>query len=114
MTTRDCITQFYTVLKEKGDWQSFFTDATNFINNGKQIQGIDAFLQGISRFYSMVQSFEVQETISSGNKASSVVRYHILTPSGAKFSSDVAEFFTLKEGKFQTFAIYFDTLPYPR
>jgi hypothetical protein len=35
-------------------------------------------------------------------------------PSGETFTSDVAEFFTVKNGKIDTFVIYFDSAPFPK
>jgi len=84
-----------------------------FTNNGKQLQGKDAALEGFRRFFSMVQSLEVKELIVDEEKASAVIRYALQSPKGNTFSSDVAEFISVKNGKFVSFAIYFDTAPYP-
>lgn len=35
-------------------------------------------------------------------------------PGRAPFASDVAELFTVRDGKIDSFAIYFDTAPYPK
>ncbi len=112
MSTRDTIQSFYNSLKQKQEWESFLADEMIFISNGKQIQGKEASIAGLRRFYSTVQSFEVKELLIDGEKAAAIVRYALQSPKGNMFSSDVAEFFTIKDGKFVTFAIYFDTAPY--
>lgn len=112
MATKETVQSFYDALKHKKDWESFLAGGMTFINNGKQIQGEAASIEGIRRFYSMVQSLEVKELLIEGEKASAVVRYALRSPKGHTFSSDVAEFFTVQNGKFVAFAIYFDTAPY--
>jgi ketosteroid isomerase-like protein len=112
MSTRDTIKSYYNSLKQKEGWESFLADEMTFINNGKQLKGKDAALEGFGRFFSMVQSLEVKELLIEDEKASAVIRYALQSPNGKTFSSDVAEFITLNNGKFVSFAIYFDTAPY--
>ena len=112
MSTKDTVQSFYDKLKDKKDWDTFFSDDMVFITNGKPIPGKSTSLDGIRRFYSTVQSFEVNSLLIDGEKASAIVRYALQSPKGHIFNSDVAEFFGLKDGKFVSSAIYFDTAPY--
>lgn len=112
MSTKDTIQGYYNSLKQKMGWESFLADEMTFTNNGKQLKGKDAALEGFRRFFSMIQSLEVEELLIDGEKASAVIRYALQSPNGKTFSSDVAEFVTIKNGKFVSFAIYFDTAPY--
>ena len=112
MSTRDTIQSYYNSLKQKEGWESFLADEMTFINNGKQLKGKDAALEGFGRFFSMVHSLEVKEFLIEDEKASAVIRYALQSPNGKTFFSDVAEFVTIKNGKFVSFAIYFDTAPY--
>jgi len=113
MSTRDTLQSFYNSLKPQKEWESFLADEMMFISNGKHIQGKEASIEGVRRFYSMVQSLEVKELLIEGEKASAIIRYALQSPKGQTFSSDVAEFFTVKNGQFVSFAIYFDSAPYP-
>lgn len=113
MTTKEILQSYYQALEQKGDWESFFSDQMVFVNNGKETQGKENALMGIKRFFSMVSSYEVREMVVGEDKAGAVVSYHLQAPSGATFTSDVAEFFTFQEEKISVFSIYFDTAPYP-
>lgn len=113
METKDILQNYYDSIRDKGDIASFFADDMVFITNGRKIEGKANFAPGINGFFSMVQSSEVKEMIISGERASTVVHYNLQAPNGQTFSSDVAEFFSLQDGKFSTFEIYFDSAPYP-
>ena len=48
-----------------------------------------------------------------GDKVCALTRYELQPPKGNTFNSDVAEIFTVKDGKIVSLAIYFDTAPFP-
>ena len=48
-----------------------------------------------------------------GEKACVLSSYALNTPGGA-FRSDVAEVFTVRDGKIDSLAIYFDPTPFPK
>jgi len=56
----------------------------------------------------------VRSLIVDGATACALTRYELQPPRGAAFQSDVAEIFTVRDGKIDTFGIYFDTSPYPK
>ena len=63
----------------------------------------------------MIVSFELRELIVDGDKGCGLTRHELQPPNGGlRFSSDVAEIFVVKDGKITSFAIYFDTAPYPK
>jgi len=81
----------------------------------KQVNGKAAALPGLRRFYSMVSTFVVREVIVEGERACALTRYSLQPPNGGpSFTSDVAEIFTVRNDKITSFAIYFDTAPYPK
>jgi ketosteroid isomerase-like protein len=118
MTTRATIEHYYDALRSKSEWDTLFADDvvfTSFTSPTRHISGRSAFVQGTKRFYSMIVSFELRELIIDGDKACGLTRYVLLAPNGGpRFSSDVAEIFAVKAGKIASFAIYFDTAPYPK
>ena len=73
-----------------------------------------AYLESTRRFFSMVKAVEVRDLITEGAKACALTRYELQAPSGTMVQSDVAELFTVRGGKIDTFAIYFDTAPFPK
>ena len=52
--------------------------------------------------------------MTDGDRAVALTRYQLGGPGGASFSSDVAEVFSVANGKITSFAIYFDSAPFPK
>jgi ketosteroid isomerase-like protein len=57
----------------------------------------------------LVKGLKVKEIVVEGETAFALVHYDLASPKGTPFSSDVAEFWKLKNGKLDSIAIYFDT-----
>jgi ketosteroid isomerase-like protein len=117
-TMKEIVQQYLTRLQQRGDWASLIADDMVFTSHahpGREIAGRDAFLQGTSLFYGMIVDAQVNDVIVSGEKACTLTRYRLQPPNGApEFASDVAEIFTVRNGKIASLAIYFDTAPYPK
>jgi ketosteroid isomerase-like protein len=118
MTTKSTIESFLKSVTEKTDWVSYLDDNLIFISATsplKKVAGKNAALPGLSRFYSMVAAMEVEDLIVEGEKACALTRYTLNPPGGRPpFQSDVAEVFIVRNDKIMSFAIYFDTAPYPK
>jgi ketosteroid isomerase-like protein len=117
MSTNDTVQQYFEALRQKGTWQSFLTDDlrfTSFTSPVKELTGKAAYLETTRRFFSMVVSVELRDLVVQGDKACALTRYQLQAPSGTRFQSDVAEVFTVRQGKIEIFGIYFDTAPFPK
>ena len=118
MNTRATVERYYEALRTKSGWESLFADDvtfTSYTSPNRQINDRTAFVEGTKRFYSMIASFQLRELIIDGEKACGLTRYELQPPNGGpRFSSDVAEIFSVGEGRITSFAIYFDTAPYPK
>ena len=117
MTTRETVQGYFTALKEKRGWESFLSDDivfTSFAGPVKRITGKNLFVEATKRFYSSYISFELRDILVEGERACVLTRYELRAPNGNAFSSDVAEIFTVKDGKINSFGIYFDSAPYPK
>ena len=117
MSTKDVVQHYFAALAENGRWEAFLADDlrfTSFTSPVKELAGKTAYLESTKRFFSMVISVEVRDVIIEDAKACALTRYQLQAPSGPRFQSDVAELFTVKNGKIDTFAIYFDTAPFPK
>ena len=86
----------------------------SFSSPVKELRGKTAYLESTRRFFAMVMSVEVRDVIVEGAKACALTRYQLQPPGGSRFQSDVAELFTVRDDKIDTFAIYFDTAPFPK
>lgn len=117
MTTKDTIQGYFNRLKEKKGWEEFLADDitfTSFTSPVRQVSGKDSFLASTKRFYSMINSVEVKDTIIEADKATVLTHYELQPPNGNAFHSDVAEIFAIRNGKIHSFGIYFDSSPYPK
>jgi hypothetical protein len=117
MTTKDSIQAYFTSLKESKGWESFLAEDMifmSFTSPIKQLQGKDVYLDSTKRFYSMIKSVEVRDLIVENEKACALTRYELQPPQGNSFVSDVAEIFTVKDGKIHFFGIFFDSSPFPK
>lgn len=117
ITTKDTIHGYFDSLKQRREWESFLSEDvvfTSFTSPVKKVSGKTAFLDSTKRFYSMIISVEVKELLIEENKACALIRYELQPPTGSNFRSDVAEIFTVRNGKIDSFAIYFDSSPFPK
>jgi ketosteroid isomerase-like protein len=117
MSTNEVVRRYFEELSQKGRWESFLADDlrfTSFTSPLKEMRGKTAYLEATRRFFSMVVSVQVRDLIVEGAKACALTRYQLQPPGGSRFQSDVAELFTVRDDKIDTFAIYFDTAPFPK
>jgi ketosteroid isomerase-like protein len=117
MSTRETLQNYFTALKQKREWQSFLAESMTFaslVNPVKQVTGKAAYIESTRRFFSMIVAVDVRDMIVEGEKACALTRYQLQPPKGARFNSDVAEVFTVRGGKIDSLAIYFDTAPFPK
>ena len=117
MTTQETVQGYFDGVRQRKGWESFLSDGITFTSHTspvRQVTGKEAYLEATRRFYSTIVSFQVNELLLDGEKACALTRYELQPPGGGPFASDVAELFTVKNGKIDSFAIYFDTAPYPK
>ena len=115
--TRGVVQSYFNRLKEKKEWESLFAADVDFYqltSPNKHTTGKASYIEATKRFYSTIVSLEVRDVIVEGEKACALTRYELQPPKGSSFVSDVAEIFTVKDGKIVSYAIYFDTAPFPR
>lgn len=117
MTAADTIQGYFESLKQKKDWQSFLADDmvfTSYTSPVKKVTGKSAYIEATKRFYSSIVSMEVRDIMIDDERALALTHYELKHPGGNTFSSDVAEVFTVKNGKITLFEIYFDSAPFPK
>ena len=117
MTTRETIQGYFDALKNKKQWERYFSDDVFFVSNTspiKRVNGKNAFIEATKRFYSSLISIEVKDVLCDNEKACALTHYQLQAPDKSVFTSDVAEIFTVKDGRINSFAIYFDSAPFPK
>lgn len=116
MSTRTLIETYFKALERKTGWESLLSDDvvfTSYAIPNRQIAGKQAYIEATKRFYGSIQSFELRGLIVEGSKGCAQTRYRLNGPTGP-FQSDVAEIFTVREGKIDSLGIYFDSAPFPK
>ena len=117
MTTKSAVEGYFTALERKQDWPAYLSDElvfTSFTSPNKTVRGKAAYLESTKRFYGMIKRFELRGLIAEEDKACALTRYELEPPGGPAFRSDVAEVFGVRDGKIQSFDIYFDSSPFPK
>jgi ketosteroid isomerase-like protein len=116
MATRNVVESYFKALESRKGWESLLSNTvvfTSFAIPNRKIEGKQAYLEATKRFYSTIQSFELRGLIVEGPKACALTRYQLKGPADV-FQSDVAEIFTVRDGKIDSLGIYFDSAPFPK
>lgn len=117
MTTRDAVQGYFNCLQQNTGWEAFLADEmqfTTFTSPVERVTDRGAYLERLRRFYSMIQALEIKDIIVEGEKACVLARYELQPPGGPVFESHVAEVFGVRDGKINSFDIYFDSAPFPK
>jgi uncharacterized protein YndB with AHSA1/START domain/ketosteroid isomerase-like protein len=115
--TRRVVQDYFAALARKDGWERFLADTmafTIYTNPIKRLAGKSAYVESTRGFFSMVRSVELRDLIVDGASACALTRYELQPPHGAAFQSDVAEIFTVRGSQIVSFAIYFDSAPFPK
>lgn len=115
-TTRQLLEIYYKGFAEKSNWESVIADDFEYVggdmNNTQPVIGKQAYIEIIKRFSQRFESMRVKQMIIEGDVASVIGNYDFQFPNGRKINGDVAEFWTVKNGKLQSLTLYFDTLTF--
>jgi ketosteroid isomerase-like protein len=110
LSTKETIENYFTAV-HKGGWESYIADDFVFINSNldKVAHSKAAYIEGAGRFFMATTSVELRQLIIDGDKASVIASYRLRSPKGNTGVCDVAEILTVKDGKINSSAIFFDT-----
>ncbi len=118
MTTRATIEGYFERLGQRNGWDAYLADDmvfTRLTSPAKTVAGKAPYLETTRRFYASIAHVVVRELLVDGDRACAFTRYTVKPPNGAPpFESDVAELFTVRDGRIGAFTICFDTAPYPK
>ncbi len=117
MTTADTIEAYFDHLSGDGGWEAFLAPDLEFTSHTspiKRVRGRDAYLDATRRFYSSISSVDVRNVLVDKDRACAFTTYELNAPGRATFNSDVAELFTVADGRIVGLAIYFDSAPFPK
>ena len=117
MNTKAVVQAYFQKLRVGEDWTDEFAEDvvfTSYTSPVKTIKGKSAFIGATRRFYASVKSFEIRGALYDAAQACVTTRYWLDAKDGTAFESDVAELFEVRDHQVVSFAIYFDTAPFPK
>jgi ketosteroid isomerase-like protein len=115
-TTRQLLETYYKGFAEKANWEMTIADDFEYVggdmNNTQPVVGKQAYIEIIKRFSQRFEAMRVKQMIVEGDRASVIGNYDFVFPNGFKINGNVAEFWTVKNGKLKSLTLYFDTLTF--
>jgi ketosteroid isomerase-like protein len=109
MATNTTVQNYYDALAQRDGWQSHIADDMAFTGPGSSANGKAAYVEVTSRFMRVVKTVAVKDLIIEGDKACAIARYDLESPKGYRWTCDVAEILSVKDGKIASSTIFFDT-----
>jgi len=110
MTTKEVVQLYFKKLSEKSDWQSLIAVDIKFESPMPTTFGKDAYIVAASRFFQMVESFDVKHLVTEGAAACAWVDYALCLKSGKRSNCLVSELLTTRNDQIISSAILFDTM----
>jgi len=115
-TTKQLLETYYKGFAEKANWESVIADNFQYVGGdmtkAEPLIGKQAYIEVIKRFSQVFTAMRVKEMIIQDNKACVIGNYDFKFPRGQELNGNVAEIWTVNNGKLQSLTIYFDTLTF--
>jgi ketosteroid isomerase-like protein len=114
--TKQLLDSYYKGFAVKSNWEDTIADDFQYVGgdmtNTHPVVGKQAYIEIIKRFSQRFESMRVKQMMIDGDKASVISNYDFQFPNGQKINGNVSENWTVKNGKLQSLALYFDTLTF--
>jgi ketosteroid isomerase-like protein len=115
-STKELLEIYYMGFAEKSGWESVIADDFHYIGGDmtkpEPLIGKQAYIEVIRRFSQVFTAMRVKEMTIQGENACFVGNYDLKFPNGKEINGNVAEHWTVKNGKLQSLTIYFDTMTF--
>jgi ketosteroid isomerase-like protein len=112
MDTKETVQSYFKNLYG-GELESLLADDILFISNGKTSpRGKGLYAAATKRFMQTAKSVEVKKLFVEGDNACAITAYTLRSPKGNSSVCDVAEIFSVENGKIQSNSIFFDMLAF--
>ncbi len=114
--TKELLHTYYEGFSKKSGWESVISEDFKYIGGDmtktEPIVGKQGYIEVIKRFSQLFNSMRVKEMIVEGDHACVIGNYDYEFPGGKKINGDVAELWSVKNGKLDSLRIFFDTLSF--
>ena len=113
MTTKKIVTNFYDAKSRKSGWQSMVTDRVTFKGTGMpSIEGKKGLIEITEDLLTRLKSSTMKKILVEGDTALVLNNYHLESLKGDKLILETAEIVGVKNGKVDSFDVYFDTVAF--
>ncbi|AYB31518.1 nuclear transport factor 2 family protein [Chryseolinea soli] len=113
MTTKELLDTYYKGFAKKQGWEVTIADDFKFIGGDMTktdpIVGKQAYLEIIKRFSALFTDMRPKEIFTSEEGAFVLANYDYVFPNGKSINANVAELWSVKNGKLDALTIFFDT-----
>ncbi len=113
METKDLLDFYYKNFAKKTGWEEVIADDFRFVGGDmtkqEPIVGKQAYIEVIKRFGRTFTDMRVKQVFASSDGAFVLANYDFKFPSGVSINGNVAELWTVKDGKLGSLTIFFDT-----
>ena len=113
MINQQLLEQYYRGFAKKAGWEDTLAEDFKFgrgdMTKQEPVIGKSAYVEIIARFSQLFTDMRVQEMFIHEQSAFVLANYDFVFPKGIKINADVAEYWTIKEGKLDSLTIFFDT-----
>jgi ketosteroid isomerase-like protein len=106
---RHTVQSYFEGISKGGGWEALIADDMIFTMFSKKTSGREAYLAATNQFLQVATYVRVLQIIAEGNDACAITRYKLESPKGDVSESDIAEVFSVKDGKIKSNTIFFDT-----
>jgi ketosteroid isomerase-like protein len=107
--TKETVLKYYDGVARKEGWQQLVSDDIAYMSPAFNANTKTAYIEAAAGFFKMVKELNVKELVTEGDKAFALVHYDLVSPKGKTGICDVAELFSVKDGKIASMAIFYDT-----
>ena len=115
-STKEIVKKFYEAKKPGNNgWKEMVTDDVAFKGTGMpSLQGKKSVIEITEDLLSRLQSSEIKQILVEGDVACVLNDYNMVLSNGEKFTLETAEIVTVKNGKINSFDVYFDTTAFQK
>jgi len=118
MTTKELLDAYYKGFAKKQGWEATLADDFKFIGGDmtktEPIVGKQAYIEIIKRFGTFFTDMRPKEIFTTGDGAFVLANYDYVFPNGKSINANVAELWSIKDGKLGALTIFFDTEGFQR
>ena len=113
-TTQQIVKNFYEAKKPGNNgWKEMVTDDVTFKGTGMpSLQGKKSLIEITEVHLTRAQSSEIKQIFVEGDVACVTNNYNMVLSNGEKFTLETAEIVGVKNGKINSFDVYFDTVAF--